>query len=105
VDKYIVKGLGVGVVYASDYGGGWGTNATSREMFEFVTMDRKVVQAVVNAENEKAMLIIAGKFASFYGDTDALNVEFISQGEQFRIQQCDGMETILLLREMDFLTA
>lgn len=105
MDKYIVKGRGVGVVYASGYGGGWGSNATSTEMMEFVTMDKEIVQAVINGENEKAHMIACKKFPSFYGDPDSLDVWFVSQGEDFRIEQYDGMETIILLSETDFLTA
>jgi hypothetical protein len=99
----------IAVLYSPGYGAGWSTwYSGPREKQEILLMDADIVQAVLDGDRNKAADIAKIKLEddSFYaGGSEDLEVEWISKGSIFKINEYDGSESVSRLGDIDFFSA
>ena len=102
----------VAVLYSPGYGAGWSTWA-SAEFQKFAVFDRRLVEMAergdgVEEVNEFLASIVSstGAAASFYtGGWKDIRIEWIDEGQMFRINEYDGSESIVFYEPEDYYTA
>ena len=93
--KCIRDGL-VAVLYSPGFGAGWST-WNDDEYREFLLHDEKLVEFVETNQQDKIEEYVKSVFPDKYvycGGADQLQVEWVSPGTQFRIDEYDGSESI-----------
>jgi hypothetical protein len=106
-EKLIRDGL-VAVLYSPGYGAGWST--WNNELAEFVTYDRRLVELAereASDEEVKELIVsISGTDKHFFlGGWDQIEIAWMPQGTNFRINEYDGSESIELAAEIGWLVA
>jgi len=106
IEKFIKDGQ-VAVLVSPGFGAGWSTWNYDSEQIEFMLFDANCVKAVLAGQPEKAAQIVQNQFdehVCVLGAED-LTVEFIEQGQRFRINEYDGSETLVLLHPESYYIA
>jgi hypothetical protein len=102
MNKLIQDGK-VGVVYSPEFGAGWYTWNTK---YPELVFDPVIVEYVESEQMEKLEIYIRLKYPTiFLGALPHLIVEWVPQGEEFRITEYDGKESIELKRSTTWLIA
>ena len=99
-DKYLNDEGNVGVIVSPGYGAGWST--WNSEYEEFLTMDKELVSLRLSggsaAQAEDRFKAVFGKNAYIYtGGWGDAEVEWLSPGTVFRINEYDGHESLIEL--------
>ena len=104
---YNAEGL-VGVAYHGNCGRGWGTWCDDEELARAIIFDKEIIQLILDYKQDQIGEYIRKKYSpeNFYTETVSdLNVYFIKPGTPFRIEECDGSETIVEFSHEDFIIA
>jgi len=93
----------IGVVISARYGSGWSIRYPEHR--ETLCMDAEIVQAVIDGDKEKAIVIAKQKCGEdFYkGSAAGLTIEWIPKGQAFKITEFDGYESVEYIDEPDCL--
>jgi hypothetical protein len=107
-EKLIRDGL-VAVLYSPGYGAGWATWCDD-ELAEFVTYDRRLVElAEREASDQEVKDLLSSLLGSdvhiYTGGWDQIEIDWIPEGTNFRINEYDGYESIELAAEIEWLVA
>jgi len=97
----LVKDGKVAVVYSPDFGGGWST------WHDVDPMDSRMAEAVISgdkAKMKKAFVEMSGE-SEFLPDFEQLRVAWLPVGQEFRINEYDGHESIQLKEDIAWFTA
>jgi hypothetical protein len=93
--KCIRDGL-IAVLYSPGYGSGWST-WNDNKYREFLLHDEKLVELVENKQHDKieeyVKSVYPGEYVCVLGAYQ-LQVDWVSPGTQFRIEEYDGSESI-----------
>ncbi|KAL8732451.1 MAG: hypothetical protein Q9181_003947 [Wetmoreana brouardii] len=91
VKRYIDKNTRkVAILISLGYGAGWSSWAP----------------AVLNGNHEEAARIAAAKIPGFYTNgAKQLKVKWVGQGEDFRVGECDGYESLIFRSDVKYLRA
>lgn len=107
-DKVIRNGM-VAVLYSPGYGAGWSTWANGLD--EWAVFSPEVVEWVeqgkpggTNQLEEIVKSVHGDKYVCCFGGMD-LEIEWITAGTQFKIDEYDGSESVTRLGEIDFYIA
>lgn len=107
MEKYIKDGK-VAVLYSPGYGAGWSTEEDG-ELAEQLIFDPEIVKIVLDRGDEWEKTIIElckKKYPKFYrGGVYRLEVEWLNLGQEFKIDEYDGFESIILKEEVVFYKA
>ena len=107
VEKYIAKDGSIAVLYSPGFGAGWSTWNYEDEFFIF---DKTLVNIVLAKEFDYEVQISnhlknSGYDNVFLGGAGTLTVFWMDPGEEFRILEHDGYETIEFKNELQWLKA
>ena len=116
MEKYYNEQGQVAVLYSPGYGAGWSTWASGEDLpREFLTMDRTLVMlAISNASDAEVEEYIAGYLLSkqldpdntpYMGGWSKISVRFVNQGDQFRIDEYDGSESVQVYGPSQYMAA
>jgi hypothetical protein len=103
----------VAVLYSPGFGAGWAT-WNDDEWKPLLTTHRDIVQAVLDGDKEKAGKLAEQLIREAVGKADAyvcvlgaddLNVEWLTKGAQFEIEEYDGSESIHVIGDRGYQTA
>lgn len=101
----VVRDGKVAVLYSPGYGAGWYT----WHQDERLLYHPKLVELVELGKNEaitkELVDSIFPDFGGYLGGAKSLEIEWIEEGTQFRIEEYDGYESITILGRTDCLTA
>lgn len=105
--KLIINGK-VAVIHSRDYGVGWSTCYT-RCWREFLTMDQELAFAVLTRDLKS----VTERFREVMGEDsylgllsiDDLKLKWIDEGSTFEVTDYDGLETVHVIGERDYLIA
>jgi hypothetical protein len=101
----LVRDGQVAVLYSPDYGAGWSTWASS-EIREAVMFDPAMVELVEQEKWEELEVYVTLKYPDFYkGGLRDLQIEWMTEGTQFIINDYDGNESIQKRDSTDWYTA
>ena len=101
VERYIHPSTHlVAVVISPGYGAGWSSWAGTAEGEAIAAFDRDIVQAVLNDNLDEAKRIAKAKIPDFNPRAKRLEIEWVDHGQEFRIWEYDGYES-LQLKEQD----
>lgn len=94
----------VAVLVSDGFGAGWSTwNSEHRET---LCMDAEIVQAILDGAKMKAVEIAKQKCGDFYeGGIDGLHVEWVPKGCSFEIEEYDGVESLHVIGDREYMTA
>lgn len=86
----------VAVLYSPGYGSGWVSWNTDRGApAEFLLHDEKIVELVEKNQRDKIEDYIKSQYPDVYcGGVESLQIKWLPQGTQFRIEEYDGLEII-----------
>ena len=102
MNKVIRNGL-VAVLYSPGFGAGWYTWNTGQPEILF---DPAVVELVEAERWEELQAYVTLKYPDIYaGGMRDLEVTWIPQGTQFRVNEYDGSESIETCDSVDWITA
>lgn len=88
-EKYIDDGR-VGILYSPGYGAGWSTWGDSA-----LAYDADLVRAFIEGGKDALSKVTAEKYPDAYqGGLEDIQLEWITQGSSFRINEYDGYESI-----------
>jgi hypothetical protein len=92
------------IVYAPGYGAGWST--WNRKYAEELCMRADIAEAVLASDVAKAKQIAEGlgDYVCVLG-ADDLEVEWVTKGTIFKIDEYDGSESISIVGNEDYFTA
>ena len=94
--KKYIRDDKVAVLYSPGYGAGWSTWASS-ESRQFLLFDPTLVQLVLEgALGEVTALIEATHPEVYTGGVNNLKVAWLDSGTQFRVEEYDGSESIVV---------
>jgi hypothetical protein len=107
-EKLIRDGL-VAVLYSPGYGAGWST-WWEDELAEFVTYDRRLVELAERAASDQEVKDLLSSLLGpdvhiYTGGWDQIDIAWIPEGTNFRINEYDGYESIELAAEIGWLVA
>jgi hypothetical protein len=114
--KLVAEDGSVAVVLAGDYGGGWSSSESDSSVKTQMMFDSRIVRYVLSGENKNIsqedyndlMKTIFPDLGYYRGDCDgffSLTVKFIPKDTLFRIQEYDGIESIVLFDPKNYFTA
>ncbi len=95
IEKYYNDAGEVAVLYSPGLGAGW---STWSEYDSDVAFDKRIVELVLNDEREKIteeFMASIGYENMYLGGAYALEIEWLTPGTIFRIDEYDGSETII----------
>ena len=88
----------VAVAVSYDYGAGWST------WVDVSPMDKEFNELILAKEIKKAIQLAESK--GFYaGGLGNCELEWLDEGTAFRITEYDGLESLEIIGEIDYLTA
>jgi hypothetical protein len=101
IEKYEKDGM-VAVLYSPGYGAGW----YSRNECEALLFDKELAIAVENKDKE-AVLKRAEQLSpgSYFGGADDLKIYWVNKGDEFRITEYDGSESVEIRAHSSFIIA
>ena len=101
----VVRAGFVAVLYSPGYGAGWYSWHRKEELL----FDPNIVQMVLEDRHDDIEDYIFSKYPNeedpYIGGAEELVVEWVPLGENFRIDEYDGAETVVLLSRENWLTA
>lgn len=102
MDK-VIRGDKVAVLYSPGFGAGWFTwNSSHPECL----YDPEIVAAVEAGDRRKAAELSESKWPNFYsGGAKDLEIIWLTQGDQFEVEEYDGSESIHVVGQRNYLTA
>lgn len=103
MSEKLIRDGKVAVLYSPGYGAGWSTwnGHEAAHMF-----NPRLVKAVLGESGEKPIDVAEQEFPeSYHGGVEQLEVEWIKEGQAFRINEYDGSESVDWLGSVDYLTA
>jgi hypothetical protein len=106
INNRVVRDGKVAVIYSSRYGAGWST--WNLELAEQLIFDPGLVDLILR---ERPWEVIASYTAIKWPHEVYIDglmhaaVEWIPIGTKFRIDECDGMETIIIQDQIQWLVA
>lgn len=87
----------VAVLYSPGYGAGWISWNQYDTPAEFLLHDEKIVELVETDQRDKIEEYVKSIYPKVYcGGAEDLEIEWVPQGTQFRIEEYDGYESIRL---------
>ena len=102
--RMVRNGL-VAVLYSPGYGAGWYSWHRKEELL----YDPTIVQMVLENRHDDIEDYVMGLYPNeddpYMGGADDLTVEWVPMGEQFRIDEYDGAESVVLASRENWLTA
>ena len=107
-EKLIRDGL-VAVLYTPGYGAGWST-WSDPDFAEFLLYDRRLVELAERAASDQEVKdLLSSLFGPdkhiYTGGWDQIEIDWMPEGTNFRINEYDGYETIELAAEIGWLVA
>lgn len=103
MDKVVRNGQ-VAVLYSTGYGAGW--YSWNQEYGKELLFDPGTVDLVLAGKWEELELYLTLKYPDAYlGGVRALNVRWIPVGSEFRIDEEDGSEAVILKDEDEWIVA
>lgn len=85
----------VAVVISVGYGVGW-TTCNDPQHAEFLAMDARIAQAVLDGQNEMAIKAAQSVVPDLdYSGGGDLQIEWVEEGRKFSVVECDGSESIV----------
>jgi hypothetical protein len=94
----------VAVLVSPGFGAGWST--LNSEHRETLCMDAEIVQAVLDGDIDKAIVIAKQKCGDFFeGGARDLTVEWVKKGAAFEIDEYDGSESLHVISDHNYLVA
>lgn len=113
--KLVAEDGSVAVVLSGDYGYGWSSSESDSSVKHQLMLDSRIVRYVLSGENKNIcendyndlMKTIFPELGYVPGDFDgfcALTVKFIPKNTLFRIQEYDGLESIVLFDPSNYFT-
>ena len=107
MEKYIKDGK-VAVLYSPGYGAGWSTEEDG-ELAESLIFDPEIVKILLDREDKwetKIIELCEKKYPKIYtGGVYRLEIEWLNLGQEFKIDEYDGFESIILKEEVVFYIA
>jgi len=104
MEKFIKDGK-VAVLISPNYGAGWSTWAEDAHK-ETLCMDARLVYLVLDGRRDEAASLAKKLIPEVYtGGAKDLTIEWVTQGQQFEVEEYDGYETIHVIGERGYLTA
>lgn len=101
----LIKNGKVAVVVSKGYGAGW---STWNEHAEFLSMDKRIAEAVLNKDFDTVKKIceeeLKDEHVSYLGLYDCV-VKWVPQGTVFEIMEYDGAELIRVYNPEGYMTA
>ena len=101
----VVRAGFVAVLYSPGYGAGWYSWHRKEELL----YDPTIVQMVLEDRRDDIEDYVMGLYPNedepYMGGADDLTVEWVPLGEQFRIDEYDGAESVVLMNRENWLTA
>lgn len=101
----VVRNGCVAVLYSPGYGAGWYSWHRKEELL----YDPNIVQMVLEDRKDDIEDYVMGLYPNeddpYMGGADDLTVEWVPLGEQFRIDEYDGAESVVLMSRENWLTA
>ena len=92
----------VAVLYSPGHGAGW----YSWHRIEELLFDPSIVQWLESKDMDKIEHYLTLKYPDeYFGDLDDLVIRWIPVGTEFRIDEYDGAETIIVKEEESWITA
>ena len=110
VEKVIRDGM-VAVLYSPGFGAGWSTWQHEDELKEFVTFDRRLVEAAERgASHDEVEVMLEELFfgSDLYISTSGwsdIEVAWLPVGTRFEITEYDGSEGIRVFDESEYFVA
>jgi hypothetical protein len=86
----------VAVIYSPNYGAGWSTWNTSEAPKEFLLHDEKLVELIENEQFGEITEYVTSIYPEVYCSVYDLRVAWLDQGTQFRIEEYDGSESLVI---------
>ena len=101
IKKHIKDGF-VAVIFSPGFGSGFHTWGAPIE----AVFDPDLVEAILINDTQSVEKIIATKYPDFtYIKGTELDVEWVREGDKFRIDEYDGREEVVWLNMDDYITA
>jgi hypothetical protein len=101
----VVRNGCVAVLYSPGYGAGWYSWHRKEELL----YDPTIVQLVLDNRHKDIHKYLLAMYqeedAPYMGGSEELSVEWVPVGEQFRIDEYDGAESVVLASRENWLTA
>ena len=92
----------VAVLYSPGHGAGW----YSWHRIEELLFDPSIVQWLESKDMDKIEHYLTLKYPKeYFGDLDDLVIKWIPVGTEFRVDEYDGSETIIVKEEESWITA
>lgn len=110
VPEKVIRGHKIAVLYSPGYGAGWSTWQHDNDRANFVLFDRRLVEAKENGCDAKYVQTLLNDifgndiYISIRG-WDNVKIKWLLIGTQFRIEEHDGAESIMLLEHTRIHTA
>ena len=102
--KKVLRDGAVAVLYSPGFGAGWSTwNEDQNIMFDSRIVEK--VEQGKQAEITTEFMESIGYTECFCGGVDALEVKWVSEGDQFEIREYDGFESVHVVGEGSYCTA
>lgn len=105
INERVVRNGHVAVLVSHGYGAGWYTWHHKEELL----YDPTIVQMVLEDRKDDIEDYVMGLYPNeddpYMGGADDLTVEWVPLGEQFRIDEYDGAESVVLASRENWLTA
>lgn len=103
----VVQDGHVAVLVSPGFGAGWSTWADA-ELRERLLFEHNVVNFLLEdpEDRERVLAYMTLTYPDAYtGGLEDLRVEWVPQGEQFRVHEYDGAESLVLLSEEQWIVA
>lgn len=103
VEKYYNENDELGVLISGGFGAGWST-WNNKEL----AYDKRVIEKWLENVSSDEMcnfVVSLGYPRPYMGGYNQLELEFVSRGTMFRIDEYDGSESIETMEEMDIIVA
>ena len=92
----------VAVLYSPKYGAGWSTWNSDIELL----FDPAIVKMVEKKQFDELETFLTLKYPNIYlGGLEDLEIEWLPVGTEFRIEEHDGAESIVLKESQEWITA
>jgi hypothetical protein len=98
----LIKDGKVAVLYSPKYGAGWSTWNLDIELL----FDPAIVKMVEKKQFDELKTFLTLKYPDTYiGGLEDLEIEWLPVGTEFRIEEHDGAESIVLKESLEWITA
>lgn len=108
MEKVIREGK-VAVLYSPGYGAGWSTWCYNNDLIETLLFHPLIVEKVESGhEDEITTEWLVQQFGEdfkyvFCGGAGALEIKWLPKGTAFRIDEYDGLETVITNKQLNYI--